>query len=443
MAVEDRVTAELALGRHTAAAVTLETLTPQHPLRERFWALRAVALQRSGRQADALATLRELREVLDSELGLDPSPEVRDLETALLRQDPALAWSPPAPGTPEPTVAAPEPATTTAAVVPPAALAPGRPGGGARCPGGCTAAGRRRIAGIRGPDRRAGHRQVPARRRDRGAGRGGGARVLLGRCSQDDGAPPLWPWRGVLAGLGTELPATRADRRRGRPVPRLGADRRRPRTGGRGPAHGGAPRRPALGRRFDAAGARPADRGGDNRPAAGGRHLAGHREVGPALADVAEALARRHAVRIDLAGLSEEAARDVFTEVSHNEITPDQAAALRDRTAGNPFFLVEYARLAGERSDVGRLLAERQPPAAVVRRGTPAAPTARRQDRRGAADRRRGRPPVRHRHAGRGHRDRPGRCSSTWSSRRRPPGWWRRTRSTGTCSPTRWSATPS
>ena len=120
MAVEDRITAELALGRHTAAAVALEQLTTQYPLRERFWALRAVALQRSGRQADALATLRDLREMLDRELGVGPVAGVRDLETAMLRQDPDLAWSAPAPGTPvEPPVAHREP-SDTAVVVPPA-----------------------------------------------------------------------------------------------------------------------------------------------------------------------------------------------------------------------------------------------------------------------------------------------------------------------------------
>ena len=184
VAVEDRITAELALGRHTAAAVALEKLTTQHPLRERFWALRAVALQRSGRQADALSTLRELREVLDRELALDPSPAVRDLETALLRQDPDLAWSAPAPGASElPSAADPEPAAETAVVVPPAGWPlVGREQEVAALVGALQQAADR-VAGLRGPDRRAGHRQVPARRGDRGPGRGerrpGAARTVL------------------------------------------------------------------------------------------------------------------------------------------------------------------------------------------------------------------------------------------------------------------------
>ena len=364
VAVEDRVTAELALGRHTAAAVTLEKLTSQHPLRERFWALRAVALQRSGRQADALATLRELREVLDSELALDPSPEVRDLETALLRQDPDLAWSPPAPGTPEPTVAAPEPATTTAVVVPPAGwpLAGREEEVGAlvgalqQADGGSPAFAV--LTGEPGIGKSRLGAEIAAR------AEAGGARVLLGRCSQDDGAPPLWPWRGVLAGLGTELPAPG-------PTDDVGASFR---TWEQivGDLERAAADRLTVVLLDDLHWADPSTLrvlGLLTEVVTTARLLVvvtwRDREVGPALADVAEALARRHAVRIDLTGLSEEAARDVFTEVSHNEITPDQAAALRDRTAGNPFFLVEYARLAGERSDVGRLLAERQPPVAV------------------------------------------------------------------------------
>ena len=362
VAVEDRVTAELALGRHTAAAVTLEKLTSQHPLRERFWALRAVALQRSGRQADALATLRELREVLDRELALDPSQEVRDLDTALLRQDPALTWSAPEAGTP---VAAPERVTApTAVVVPPA---------------GWPLVGREQevtalMGALQQADRGSPAFAVLTGEPGIGKSRLGaeivaraeatGARVLLGRCSQDDGAPPLWPWRAVLSGLGIELPESG-------PTDDVGASFR---TWERivGDIDGAAADRLTVVLLDDLHWADPSTLrvlGLLTEVVTAARLLVvvswRDREVGPALADVAEALARRHAVRLDLSGLSEEAARDVFTEVSHNEITHDQAAALRERTGGNPFFLVEYARLAGERSDVGRLLAERQPPVAV------------------------------------------------------------------------------
>ncbi len=82
-----RHTAHLALGGHTTSVADLERLARAHPWNERLWGLWAVALTRSGRQAQALACLRRLRTCLADELGIDPGPEVRDLETAIIRQD--------------------------------------------------------------------------------------------------------------------------------------------------------------------------------------------------------------------------------------------------------------------------------------------------------------------------------------------------------------------
>ena len=79
VALEDRAVAALALGDHGTVAAELEALTAAYPLRERLWGLRAVALARAGRQADALDALREVRDVLDAELGLEPSAELRDV----------------------------------------------------------------------------------------------------------------------------------------------------------------------------------------------------------------------------------------------------------------------------------------------------------------------------------------------------------------------------
>lgn len=87
---ERRVEAELALGHHAQIAGELEALVQQHPLRERLWGHLMVALYRSGRQADALAAYQRVRTVLAEELGLEPTPELRRLETAVLRQDPDL-----------------------------------------------------------------------------------------------------------------------------------------------------------------------------------------------------------------------------------------------------------------------------------------------------------------------------------------------------------------
>ena len=60
-------------------------------------------------------------------------------------------------------------------------------------------------------------------------------------------------------------------------------------------------------------------------------------------------LARRHALRLELTGLTAAEAGEIVTSVAESTPTATEADALRPRTDGNPFFLVEYARLAGER----------------------------------------------------------------------------------------------
>ena len=92
-AVESRAEAMLACGRHQELIGELETLTTAHPLRERLWAHRMLALYRAGRQAEALRAYRDLREILVDGLGIEPSPALRELEGRILRQDAALAPS--------------------------------------------------------------------------------------------------------------------------------------------------------------------------------------------------------------------------------------------------------------------------------------------------------------------------------------------------------------
>lgn len=86
-ALEDRIEAELELGRHAALVGELEELVREHPLRERLLAQLMLALYRSGRQADALATYRRARETMIDELGLEPGSRLRQLELAMLAQD--------------------------------------------------------------------------------------------------------------------------------------------------------------------------------------------------------------------------------------------------------------------------------------------------------------------------------------------------------------------
>jgi DNA-binding SARP family transcriptional activator/DNA-binding beta-propeller fold protein YncE len=88
--LEDRIDADLALGRHNALVGELRELVDQHPLRERLRAQLMTALYRCGRQADALEVYREGRRALLDELGIEPGPALRELEHAILRQDPAL-----------------------------------------------------------------------------------------------------------------------------------------------------------------------------------------------------------------------------------------------------------------------------------------------------------------------------------------------------------------
>src|SRR5829696_18463 len=95
---------ELAAGRHTEVLSELEALTAAHPLHEPLHGRLMLALYRAGRQADALAAYQQARAVLDAELGLTPSAELRALQEAVLRQDPDL--QPPARAT-TPTVESP------------------------------------------------------------------------------------------------------------------------------------------------------------------------------------------------------------------------------------------------------------------------------------------------------------------------------------------------
>jgi len=93
-ALEARVDAELALGRHGAVIGELRALANAHPARETLRYQLMLALYRDGRQADALAVYAQARRYLVDELGIEPSARLRDLERAILQHDPALALEP-------------------------------------------------------------------------------------------------------------------------------------------------------------------------------------------------------------------------------------------------------------------------------------------------------------------------------------------------------------
>jgi predicted ATPase len=94
-AAELRGAASLALGDHVTEVCRLRRLVERHPFRERFTAQLMVALYRSGRQAEALGAYRWLARRLRDDLGVDPSPPVRQLEERILLQDKELALRPP------------------------------------------------------------------------------------------------------------------------------------------------------------------------------------------------------------------------------------------------------------------------------------------------------------------------------------------------------------
>jgi predicted ATPase/DNA-binding SARP family transcriptional activator len=109
LALEDRIESDLVLGRHSQLVAELEALVSEHASRERLCGQLMVALYRGNRQAEALEVFQRARRAMRDELGLDPSPALRELQRAILEQDPALAAEPaelrarrhlPAPATP-------------------------------------------------------------------------------------------------------------------------------------------------------------------------------------------------------------------------------------------------------------------------------------------------------------------------------------------------------
>jgi DNA-binding SARP family transcriptional activator len=202
-ATEDRVDADLRLGRAAAVAGELAELVRAHPLRERLRAHLALALYRSGRQADALRALEDARRTLRDELGVDPSRPLRELEAAILGHDPAIDLAEPPAAAPAPAAAAPAPA-------------PARPRGmiGRRdelaevLAALDEAAAEARVVVVEG-EPGIGKTRLAEELRAEAAARGGA--VAWGRGYEGGAAPALWPWlvalRDLAGGAGTGDPS--------------------------------------------------------------------------------------------------------------------------------------------------------------------------------------------------------------------------------------------
>ena len=345
--VETRAEAMLALGRAPLVTGELEALLAEHPFRERAWQLLAVALYRSGRQADALAAVRRARDLLVDELGVDLSPDLQQLEADLLAQAPALAG----PGAPVP---------------------PPRTGGGelqglvgredvlalVRHQVSLLAAGTGSATVVTG-EAGIGKTRVLTAAADEAEQLG--VRVLWGRCHEADVSPAYWPWVPVVRAVAGHHPA-----------PEVAALLGTQSTGATTDASSAALRT------YDAV-CRLLAESGDERPllviledlhwadsaslqllAYAGDALRSARVLLLASVRVPEeepaglrtclaALARSSARRVHLEGLAPPEVHALVAELTGPDVPDELGTVVADRTDGNPFFVIELVRfLAAE-----------------------------------------------------------------------------------------------
>lgn len=362
VAREHRMAAALAAGRAAEAIPAIEALARRHPLREGLWRLLALALYRTGRQAEALAVLREARELLARELGMDPTPAAQLLERQLLTQASELDWTPPREIPQTPVVRVPAQRLPGA----PAPVAGSAPiGRAAPLQALLTAAGEALAGGVR----------VAVISGESGIGKSflaeavaqrlhaGGWRTAWGRCPQAEGVPALWPWQQVLTPLVSAFPP--APEIEGRLATLLGMDAP-PATGAsdggeaRFRQHDAVARHLAIGSAkepllivlddlqwADSASLRllldliALRRGGRILVIATVRSGAG----GPSLDDALDRLGRDGALRVSLEGLDCDAIGELSASLGL-ALDDSQVARLASRTAGNPFLLTESVKLA-------------------------------------------------------------------------------------------------
>jgi DNA-binding SARP family transcriptional activator len=371
VATEDRIDADLRLGRHTAVVGELGELVAANPLREQLRHHLAMALYRSGRQAEALRVLDDARRTLRNQLGIDPGRPLVDLEAAILAQDPALTLD---------AAVTPAPAATPAPSRPAAAAAPAEEGPAVE---GAVLVGRevelrQAIAALDearhaarvvlvegepgiGKTRLLEELTAEARRR--------GAVVHWGYAFEGGATPAFWPWLPVVRALVT-----------------------------RGGAASAAPELTALLERDDADDVGPADRTrfrvleavnallseaaaetplvvvlddlqwadlpslelltyvarelGDRPVLLAGtvREL----EVGrnDAVVEALAALSRVPSTRrMTLRGLSHLQTAEVVRAAAGRDLEPEAMAAIQDRAEGNPFFATELAHLVEAERD--------------------------------------------------------------------------------------------
>jgi len=370
-ALEERIEADLALGRHADLVGELEALVKEHPLRERLRSQLMLCLYRSGRQAEALEVYQAGRTALVEELGIEPGRPLRELHQAILQQDPALDPA-----------AAVEPAAE-----PSRGVFVGRDAELAELLGGLedALAGSGRLfllVGEPGIGKSRLADELLAR------GRGRGARILVGRCWEAGGAPAYWPWVQSLRAYVRESDATTLRSLLGAGGPELAQIL--PELRRHLPELPASPALESEGARFrlfdatadflrNASERRPIVLFLDDLHAADepsllllqfvARELAStrililgtYRDVDPLpgqplTATLAEVTREPGTRRLSLAGLSEQDVADYIDLTASEIASPELVAALHEETDGNPLFVGEIVRLLaveGVQSDSG------------------------------------------------------------------------------------------
>lgn len=199
-ALEDRIEADLELGRHGLLVAELESLVAEHPYRERLRAQLMLALYRAGRQAEALEAFTAARNRLVEELAIEPGPELRDMQRRILAQDPELGPAPRAPRLAASGSAAARPAAEREGLQPFVGRA--RELEELQEALGRAAAGHGSLLLISGEPGIGKSRLIATAAEDATVR---GWQVLVGRCWEGGGAPAYWPWIEVLREAGGDF----------------------------------------------------------------------------------------------------------------------------------------------------------------------------------------------------------------------------------------------
>ncbi len=350
----------LRLGLHAETVPDLEALTAEHPLREEGWRLLALGLYRCGRQGDALAALRRARGILADELGIDPGPALRKLESDILSQSPELDLAPPTRpvrATPVTDTWPPRPATP----IEPPPLEPepfvGRDAELNRLTTAGARTGRFQVAIVTGV---AGAGKTTLLRQLDGRLRADGWMTASGACPDSSATPPGWAWVEILrtlvavtgAGEYAQLLAPLLDDADPDPdEDEVSGGFRLHRAVG-GYLAGVARRAPVLLTLEDLHWA-------DDQTLALLRALPSllatsrvllvvtcrESELDDRQSDVLAALARLGPVRVGLSGLDPKAVAELVRATCLREIDEDAVETIVERTGGNPFFVRETVRL--------------------------------------------------------------------------------------------------